>query len=234
MDSEPFWNLSTDKDKAFITWETLYAFSHNESRLAIKDFLVRSIKDDTICEQYNNDHPTINWMVAEDIMGIIPLIGLMIAVQMKQSDIHQKYKATRHIMEQLDIRQLIGEATEYDKKQALEVKKPKSWCKSVSAFANGIGGKLVWGVEGVYVSNEDEIVDSQEQGGQKGGQKEEEKTIDTILQLIKHNPGITRRVLAQTVSISPSAIQKHINRLKADGTIVRHGGDRGGYWEVLK
>ena len=23
---------------------------------------------------------------------------------------------------------------------------PKSWCKSVSAFANGIGGKLVWGI----------------------------------------------------------------------------------------
>ena len=49
-------------------------------------------------------------------------------------------------MEELDIRQLIGEATEYDKKQALEVKKPKSWCKSVSAFANGIGGKLVWDI----------------------------------------------------------------------------------------
>lgn len=26
------------------------------------------------------------------------------------------------------------------------MKKPKSWCKSVSAFANGIGGKLVWGI----------------------------------------------------------------------------------------
>ena len=49
-------------------------------------------------------------------------------------------------MEILDISQLIGEATEYDKKEALEVKKPKSWCKSVSAFANGIGGKLVWGI----------------------------------------------------------------------------------------
>lgn len=49
-------------------------------------------------------------------------------------------------MEQLDIRHLIGEATEYDKKLALEVKKPKSWCKSVSAFANGVGGKLVWGI----------------------------------------------------------------------------------------
>lgn len=53
---------------------------------------------------------------------------------------------TKQNMEQLDIRQLIGEATEYDKKEALEVKKPKSWCKSVSAFVNGIGGKLVWGI----------------------------------------------------------------------------------------
>ncbi len=49
-------------------------------------------------------------------------------------------------MEILDIRQLMGETTECDKKQAVEVKKPKSWCKSISAFANGIGGKLVWGV----------------------------------------------------------------------------------------
>lgn len=49
-------------------------------------------------------------------------------------------------MNELDIRQLIGEATEYDKKLALEVKRPKSWCKSVSAFANGIGGKLIWGI----------------------------------------------------------------------------------------
>lgn len=39
----------------------------------------------------------------------------------------------------LIIEELIGEATEYDKKVALEVKKPKSWCKSVSAFANGVG-----------------------------------------------------------------------------------------------
>ena len=49
-------------------------------------------------------------------------------------------------MKQFDISQLIGEATEYDKKQALEERRPKSWCKSVSAFANGSGGKLVWGI----------------------------------------------------------------------------------------
>ena len=41
---------------------------------------------------------------------------------------------------------LIGETTEYDKKAALEVKKPKSWCKSVSAFANTLGGALIFGM----------------------------------------------------------------------------------------
>ena len=46
----------------------------------------------------------------------------------------------------MGIKDLIGEATEYDKKQLLEVKKPKSWCKSVSAFANTLGGSLIFGV----------------------------------------------------------------------------------------
>lgn len=43
----------------------------------------------------------------------------------------------------MKLEQLIGEATEYDKKVMLEVKKPKSWLKSVSAFANGVGGVLI-------------------------------------------------------------------------------------------
>lgn len=47
---------------------------------------------------------------------------------------------------QVRIENLIGEATEYDKKQAVETKKPKSWCKSVSAFANTSGGILIFGV----------------------------------------------------------------------------------------
>lgn len=46
----------------------------------------------------------------------------------------------------MNISTLIGETTEYDKKQAVEAKKPKSWCKSISAFANGRGGKLIFGI----------------------------------------------------------------------------------------
>lgn len=44
------------------------------------------------------------------------------------------------------IDRLIAEATECDFKVALEIKKPKSWLKSVSAFANGIGGTLFFGI----------------------------------------------------------------------------------------
>lgn len=40
----------------------------------------------------------------------------------------------------------IGESNEYDKKLMLEEKKPKSWLKSVSVFANGKGGILFFGV----------------------------------------------------------------------------------------
>ncbi len=46
----------------------------------------------------------------------------------------------------MKIKAYIGEATEYDKKETLEERKPKSWLKSVSAFANGNGGVLIFGV----------------------------------------------------------------------------------------
>lgn len=46
----------------------------------------------------------------------------------------------------MNITELIGETTEYDKKQAVERKKVKSWLKSVSAFANTAGGVLIFGI----------------------------------------------------------------------------------------
>lgn len=52
----------------------------------------------------------------------------------------------------MNLKDIIGETTDYDKKLALEVKKPKSWCKSVSAFANGVGGTLIFGI-----SNDNEV-----------------------------------------------------------------------------
>ena len=41
---------------------------------------------------------------------------------------------------------LIAEATEYEFKTAVETSKPRSWLKTVSAFANGVGGSIYFGV----------------------------------------------------------------------------------------
>lgn len=47
----------------------------------------------------------------------------------------------------MKIDNLISECTAYDYKVMLEEKKPKSWLKSVSAFANGLGGSLFFGID---------------------------------------------------------------------------------------
>ena len=47
----------------------------------------------------------------------------------------------------MTIKELIAECTAYDYKEALEEKKPKSWLKSVSAFANTLGGSLFFGID---------------------------------------------------------------------------------------
>lgn len=61
------------------------------------------------------------------------------------------------------IDRLIAEATECDFKVALEARKPKSWLKSVSAFANGIGGTLFFGIDndGNVVGLEDAQTDAE-------------------------------------------------------------------------
>ena len=47
----------------------------------------------------------------------------------------------------MELGNLLGECTTYDFKLKLEEKKPKSWLKSISAFANGLGGSLFFGID---------------------------------------------------------------------------------------
>lgn len=47
----------------------------------------------------------------------------------------------------MELKALIAECTAYDFKVMLEEKKPKSWLKSISAFANGLGGSLFFGID---------------------------------------------------------------------------------------
>jgi len=55
-----------------------------------------------------------------------------------------------------------------------------------------------------------------------------------ILMLIKENPKISRRELSKILSINPSAVQKHLKKLKEKRVLRRIGPDRGGYWEVVE
>ena len=48
-------------------------------------------------------------------------------------------------MEKLKIN-LVAETTEIEFKENIEYNKPKSWLKTVSAFSNGIGGIIYFGV----------------------------------------------------------------------------------------
>ena len=66
-----------------------------------------------------------------------------------------------------------------------------------------------------------------------GGQTGLPKTIEKVFELIKDNPYITRQELVDKIGIKASAIQKHIEKLKAQKRIERVGSSTfGGHWEI--
>lgn len=67
-----------------------------------------------------------------------------------------------------------------------------------------------------------------------GGQNQGDETRSKIVEAMRKKPEISRRELAETIGISQSAIQKHIEHLKGAGIIIRLGSDRKGLWKVLK
>lgn len=74
------------------------------------------------------------------------------------------------------------------------------------------------------------------EGGHKtdfDGQKKWSETTQKVYELIKENPSISRKELSDTLKINQSAVQKHIEKLKKEGAIIRKNGNKGGHWKVL-
>lgn len=97
-------------------------------------------------------------------------------------------------------------------------------------------GQINQGMSNIAVDNQN---NTSSNGGQNevvrtGGQKQGDETRSRIVEAMRKKPEISRRELAETVGISPSAIQKHIEQLKGTGIIIRLGSDRKGLWKVLK
>ncbi|MDD4514472.1 Fic family protein [Massilibacteroides sp.] len=59
-------------------------------------------------------------------------------------------------------------------------------------------------------------------------------TRDKIIEQIRNNTKITRNELAVILGITADGVKYHLQKMTADGVIVRHGSARGGYWEIMK
>ena len=71
--------------------------------------------------------------------------------------------------------------------------------------------------------------------GVSNGVSNSDKTTLAILELIKINPYIYRKEIAEKIGIALKTVQKHINKLKYHGVIRRCGpATRGGYWEIIQ
>lgn len=58
-------------------------------------------------------------------------------------------------------------------------------------------------------------------------------TRDKIIEQLRNNPNITRSELASILGITSDGVKYHLQKMTAEGIIVRHGSARGGYWEVV-
>ena len=55
-----------------------------------------------------------------------------------------------------------------------------------------------------------------------------------LLKLLRDNPKLSAAKAAEQIGLSSRQVERIIKGLKDSGKLVRHGSDRGGYWEVVQ
>lgn len=60
------------------------------------------------------------------------------------------------------------------------------------------------------------------------------KTSDKILAAMRANPEVTAEMLASALELSQRGVEDSIARLRKGGRVIRHGGRKNGYWEVVE
>ena len=63
--------------------------------------------------------------------------------------------------------------------------------------------------------------------------KTTEKTTEKILCIIKNNPRVTYRELAEALAMTEDGIYWSVKQLRKQGLLHRIGGRKGGYWQVV-
>jgi ATP-dependent DNA helicase RecG len=65
-------------------------------------------------------------------------------------------------------------------------------------------------------------------------EKTSEKTKDGIVRLLSANANMTITELSVNLEKTTRTIERTLSALQAQGKVQRIGGDKGGYWKVLK
>lgn len=73
-----------------------------------------------------------------------------------------------------------------------------------------------------------------QRGKLKSKQKSKQKTADRIIDILQQNSHATRKDIARELALSESTIYKNIEKLKAEGKLIRIGGDKGGHWTIVE
>ena len=69
---------------------------------------------------------------------------------------------------------------------------------------------------------------------EKNVEKNVEKSVEKVWRLMKQDPYITTKQIADAVGLSTRGIEENIKKLKREGRIRRIGGDNGGHWKVIE
>ena len=67
----------------------------------------------------------------------------------------------------------------------------------------------------------------------KTSEKTTEKTTEKILCIIKNNPSVTYRELAEVLEMTEDGIYWSVKQLRKQGLLHRIGGRKEGYWQVV-
>ena len=73
----------------------------------------------------------------------------------------------------------------------------------------------------------------QPQLGVEEGVVTTEKTTEKILCIIKNNPRVTYRELAEALAMTEDGIYWSVKQLRKQGLLHRIGGRKEGYWQVV-
>ena len=68
---------------------------------------------------------------------------------------------------------------------------------------------------------------------EKASEKTTEKTTEKILCIIKNNPHVTYRELAEALAMTEDGIYWSVKQLRKQGLLHRIGGRKEGYWQVV-